>query len=325
MIADDPSTQLCADALPGWVTAATQRAIALWYRCDDTRPLVLRSVSRERQRANDRQLDAHTDALLDTWSRMPTTEQERQDVQARSLEAVAHLLSAALDWGPPQMELLFGRGLPEVGVTFARQARAFDADISGAAIFQAGRNVWTANGLQLLLGLPLALTPAMVGYSLLYPYTDNYLDDPAISPRAKAAFDARFARRLAGEPVPPADDHEGLIWRLVEMIEGQHPRAARPGVYQSLLAIHAAQHKSLRLLRPAALPYDLDVLAISIEKGGASVLADGFLVAGDLTAPQAEAFFNYGAFAATGGRLAGRGPGSGRRHDDDLLAIGRPL
>ena len=31
-----------------------------------------------------------------------------------------------------------------------------------------------------LLGLPVEVTPAVFAYSMLYPYTDNYLDDPAI-------------------------------------------------------------------------------------------------------------------------------------------------
>jgi hypothetical protein len=45
-----------------------------------------------------------------------------------------------------------------------------DPDLSVAGIIQAARNAWTACGLQPLLGVPLALTPSILGYSLLYPY-----------------------------------------------------------------------------------------------------------------------------------------------------------
>ncbi len=34
--------------------------------------------------------------------------------------------------------------------------------------------------LQLLLGIPVRVTPAIFAYSMLYPYGDNCLDDPAI-------------------------------------------------------------------------------------------------------------------------------------------------
>ena len=49
-------------------------------------------------------------------------------------------------------------------------------------------------------------------------------------------------------------------------------------------------------MRPGASPYEVDVLGISLEKGGASVLADGYLVAGDLSAAQARFLFGWGAF-----------------------------
>ena len=67
-------------------------------------------------------------------------------------------------------------------------------------------------------------------------------------------------------------------------------------MFESLLAIHRAQEKSLRLLRGRASPYEVDVLGISFEKGGASVLADGYLVAGALTPAQEEFAFGWGVF-----------------------------
>ena len=90
--------------------------------------------------------------------------------------------------------------------------------------------------------------------------------------------------------------HEGTIYDLVGMIEGHFERARYPQVYDSLLAIHRAQCRSIELLQPNASPYEVDVLGISVEKGGASVLADGYLVAGALTRAQAEYMFGWGAF-----------------------------
>jgi hypothetical protein len=66
-------------------------------------------------------------------------------------------------------------------------------------------------------------------------------------------------------------------------------------VYESLDAIHRAQTRSVLLMRSDEPPYAIDVLGISLEKGGASVLADGYLVAADLTRPQAGLLFGLGA------------------------------
>jgi hypothetical protein len=70
-----------------------------------------------------------------------------------------------------------GCGFLEATTAFARMARRFDPAITSAEIYQAARNVWTANFLQLLLGMPVRVTPAIFAYSMLYPYSDNYLDE----------------------------------------------------------------------------------------------------------------------------------------------------
>jgi hypothetical protein len=179
---------------------------------------------------------------------------------------------------------------------FVREARRFDPSVGDLDVFQASRNAWVMGGLQLLLGQPMRLTPAMFAYSMLYPYSDNYLDDPAISTTTKLAFQGRFARRLAGESVRPENAHERTIYDLVRMVEGQYERSRYPAVYESLLGIHHAQGKSLDLLRQEASPYEVDVLGVSIAKGGASVLADGYLVCGELDPAQAEFAYGWGAF-----------------------------
>jgi hypothetical protein len=87
------------------------------------------------------------------------------------------------------------------------------------------------------------------------------------------------------------------------MIEGQFGRSRYPQVFESLLAIHRAQEKSLLLARHNGSPHDVDVLGITFEKGGASVLADGYLAAGALTEAQAEFIFGWGVFLQLGDDL----------------------
>jgi hypothetical protein len=140
----------------------------------------------------------------------------------------------------------------------------------------------------------MAVTPAIFAYSMLYPYTDNYLDHPSISREAKLGFNGRFGRRLAGEAVEAANDREEAIWRLIGLIEEQYVRAEWPRVFDSLLAIHHAQENSLRLLRRGLDRPGIDVLTLSFDKGGTSVLADGYLAAGSLSPEQARFVFGWG-------------------------------
>ena len=220
----------------------------------------------------------------------------REELFNRLREPAFGFARDALRLEASQLAYIESSGLLEMVQTFARMARRFDSAISGDDIYQAGRNVMTAGFLQLLLDLPVEVTPALFAYSMLYPYTDNYLDDPAISRETKRAFNQRFAHRLQGENLTPANRHEAVISELVAMIESQYERSRFPQVWESLLAIHGAQARSLGLVAPGASPYELDVLGITFEKGGTSVLADGYLVAGWLSPQAAEFCFGFGCF-----------------------------
>jgi hypothetical protein len=200
-----------------------------------------------------------------------------------------------LGWPEGYQTLLLADEFVETTRAFVQQARAFAPAVPPDDVLQALRNVWIANSLQMLLDRPVRLSSSVFGYSLLYPYTDNYLDDPGVPADRKAAFNDALARRLAGEPCVARNGHERDVFALVEMIEAEHPRAARPGVYASLLAIQRAQVASLQQQVESA-PYEIDLLALSVEKGGTSVLADAWLVAGTLEASEVEFAFGYGVF-----------------------------
>ena len=162
-------------------------------------------------------------------------------------------------------------------------------------IYQGMRNVWIMNGLQLMMKLPVKITPSVFAYSMIYPYSDNLLDDPAISDREKEEFSERFNRRLHGEDVQPVSFTESQLFRLVEMFESEFPRTDFPLVYESLYAIQQGQTNSLKMCAESGLS-DKQILEICFEKGGASVLADGYLVAGRLTQEQEQALFGYGVY-----------------------------
>lgn len=278
------------------VSALRSQYLDLWWSRGREFPEFQARYQPRQQADNEKRLDAFTSGLIHEIKHMPSAPEDRQAWQDRLRPALVDFGRMALNLEQRHIDFIQSSGMIEASQEFARMARRFDAQISADDIFQAGRNVMTMNFLQLLLGLPVEITPAVFAYSMLYPYSDNYLDDPATSPATKLAFNHRFQRRLRGEDIRPANDYETRIWELTAMIELQWDRARWPQVYESLLAIHTAQAESLRLVGPGLSPFEVDVLGISFEKGGTSVLADGYLVAGVLSAEQAAFMFGYGAF-----------------------------
>lgn len=203
-------------------------------------------------------------------------------------------LKEVYDFPENSDDLVLNPGFYGVSRSFFQKAKAFDELLSDEEIYQAMRNVWIMNGIQKLMELPVELTPAMFAYSLLYPYSDNLLDDPDLSKSDKLMFSWRFEDRLRGIDIPVRDRRELKISELVGMIEQQFDRTRYPEVYESLLAIHAAQTRSIALQKQGEALSREKTLQVCFDKGGASVLADGYLVAGNLTPLQQRFLFGYG-------------------------------
>jgi hypothetical protein len=192
------------------------------------------------------------------------------------------------------LEAVYDARFVEATRQFLQAARDFDPALSLPSAYQALRNVWIMNSLQFDLGLAIEHTDAVFAYSMIYPYLDNLLDDARAAETGKLAFVARLRSWLEGRAETPASPGEEKLLSLVRLIERRFPRPRFPGVYESLLAIYNAQVKSLLQQRPGAAPSAEEILSISLEKGGTSVLADGYLVAGALR-PDDEAFcFGFG-------------------------------
>ena len=288
----EPRPRALAPAVPELVARFT----ALWNEAGDGRPDLGPSFTRRDRRPREAALARFVDAIRGEAERPPLSPEDRDACRKRIFGDFERFARAGLGWQDRHIETLLGGGFEQGAADFVRMAGEHDPALASADVFQACRNVWVANGVQRLLGLPVRLTPSVFAYSLLYPYTDNYLDDPAANEETKRAFNERLRSRLEGKDAMPANPREKAIFDLVAMIEGEHDRTLFPQVFDSLVAIHEAQVKSLRLIAAGGPPAESDIIGIILEKGGTSVLADGCLVAGTLSPDQVEFLFGFGAF-----------------------------
>ena len=180
------------------------------------------------------------------------------------------------------------------GKMFVRKARKFDPSLSENDIHQALRNQWVFNSIQSYLAHPVTLTSSSLGYSLMYPYTDNWLDGDSHTPAEKDRFNQSLKLLLEGDTEARADSEDRGFRELLQMIEFEHPRVQHPAVYDSLIAIHRAQQRSLLLHGPLEDRPESFLQSLTIEKGGTSVAVDGYLISGALGTDSLHAVFGYG-------------------------------
>ncbi len=285
-----------------WVEAQVAATVEVWHGCRSERMPDGPRYCVEEQRKREQEYDEAQHAVERELKRARGNRgvAGRRVVQEKVTATFARFSATALGLDDEAIELLTRDFLP-AGTQLARWARRFDGSLSMADIIQAARNAWTACGLQPLFGLPVRLTPSILGYSMLYPYSDNYLDGEETTAEAKLHFSRRFRERLRGETIRAADEREAALWALVELIESQYPRSRYPDVFDCLLAIHRAQEHSIAQVRSAC--QEEELLRVSCAKGGSSVLADGCLARGWLSEEESRVSFEWGVVLQLGDDL----------------------
>ena len=207
---------------------------------------------------------------------------------------------------------------------FLNKGRNYDPEISYDELYKAGRTVWFMIAFQIQVDVQLCLTDSIFGYNMLYPYTDNFIDSNQVSKEAKKEFTKVFHDRLlfgesAYDPnvlfngessninqlqLPPSLEAHAerirKIFDMVKFIENDWKREDKyRGIYMSLATIHESQMKSTLQHAKIEEQYQptMDLIEeISAEKGGASLIAAGFLIEGRLTTTK-MAYLEYLGFA----------------------------
>ena len=276
-----------------WVESQVSASTAAWNACATPRLLQLPKYSPGEHKKREDAYDEALHAVEREAKRVRGGGSATADARRRIIDVFPRFASVALGLEDDAIHMLNDGFLP-IGTQFAQWAKRFDPALSIADTTQACRNAWTACGLQPLLGDRMELSPAIVGYSLLYPYSDNYLDSEDISTAHKLEFSARFRDRLCGPSISPCNRHESAVWAMVRLIEEQFPRPRFPQVYSCLLAIHQAQEDSIAQSKHSATLNEGELLRLSCAKGGTSVLADACLSHGFLSEEEARFAFDWG-------------------------------
>lgn len=298
-------TQFKSLSIP--INQLLEESIAVFNKDNEWPSDKLKKVPLWKKLLNEKKLKTLINNLLDELDPyMPELREQLEDLPDASSpallevkEIILRFLKEAdkkkLIFDQPFLTFFVSQGYMDVAEEFLLRAKTEDDQLDNTEIFQAMRNIWIMNSLQLYWGIPLKLTTPMYAYSMLYPYTDNLLDDPEVKTEVKLDFNRRLAKALTGETVISSSPSETRVFELVGHILKEFPIENFPGVTESIQLIHDAQIESMRQTDKTTLTEE-ELLKISLYKGGTSVLADAYLIKGVLDEEEMVFAFHYGAF-----------------------------
>ncbi|MDD3172533.1 MAG: hypothetical protein PHF63_02495 [Herbinix sp.] len=179
---------------------------------------------------------------------------------------------------------------------FLHQVREFAPELSFADIGQAIRNYIVYAMFKELHNVKSGFNIAGFGYSMLYPFTDNYIDSKICTEKEKQEYNQIIRDKIKGKDVHPKTLHQSKTCELLQAIESAYPRDCDTQVFPLLLMMLEAQETSIKQQSKDLLLTYEERLNISIYKGGISVLIDRFFVNKEITEADLIFYLSFGYF-----------------------------
>lgn len=183
---------------------------------------------------------------------------------------------------------------------FSRRIEIEEPEISGTEKeAQAIKNLWACFVLQMILFRENPRSnDAVFGFSMMYPKTDNFLDNVQVARKDKVLFQKALHGLIRGDPMSPVEEYGPINQAVkdvavdVQLVERQWPRQEFPTLYLAALALNNAQ--TLSVSAQSWKSPRTKVMEATLFKGGTSVLVDAYMVKGNLTLEEAGFSFMLG-------------------------------
>lgn len=272
-----------------------ENILKLWIDTSSDIPRVGKKITFSDKLKSEHKLDENINKILDALEQLISSNNENMVMKKNLIKVFSEYFMSSCEGDFKEMETIEGfiNQFSVLTEEFMRASREFDENISMEDIVQALRNVWAMGLFQWITFEKVTLTKSLFAYSMLYPYTDNYLDDPNISTEQKKNFNKGVARKLKGYSETTSSKKVRQVFKLIELIEEEFPRETYTELYEVMSAMQEAQERSLTQHGDVKID-ERELLDISVQKGGLSVLLHGYLVKGKVSLEEASFLYSFG-------------------------------
>lgn len=262
-----------------------------WLSSSEEFPVFTNTVSKEKKNANEQYLtDLLSEVRLQLQS-VPRNPLSRRKWRRTTKAMLCKILS---DESVIGLHECMGRDRVDAFMNeqmeFMRNLRRFSPELNMQDAGQAIRNYMVYSMFSELFNGRHIFNHSAFGYSMLYPFTDNFIDNPDTPADYKLAYNEMIRKKITGLPVSCDTTHSKKTCELLDMILKIHPKGSDSGIQGLLLLMLEAQESSLYEQHHP----DCDELWISLYKGGISVLIDRCFVDHELTEEDALFYLGFG-------------------------------
>lgn len=254
-----------------------EQIIPNWNSMPNTFPEFLQVFSQEEKTSNEKLLDRIIPELRKSLQDFPQNSSKEQIKKVRNQinkvidkENILHIKEYISN------ELL--TEFEENAECFLERAKTFDENLPMESIWQAMRNYLIYAIIVNLQREHQNCQDTILGYSLLYPYTDNYIDELHRKDIDKNSYNDLIRKTLSGKDICPKNDYEEKTKQLIKLVLDHYSNYAckQKEASRMLLLMLEAQEKSICQIHRFGTKRltTKEILRISTYKGGLSVLLD---------------------------------------------------
>lgn len=275
-----------------------EEVLPLWRELPETFPDFLTEWDEKEKSENEAYLKEHMEKMQKAFSLFPEDTSQRQEWKCelqKQMDAFVEgekILDISGLMGK-ELYLEFERETKR----FLKKTRSFDAQLGLESIWQAIRNYFIYAMIADLENQKQNCKDPVFAYSLLYPYTDNYIDSRSRKRDEKEQYNRLIRSVLSGKAANPQNTLEEMTARLLHIALDFYEGEKRTEVQNLLLLMLEAQEKSIKQQKARGFGKqsrkelsEEEILRISAYKGGISVLND-YVFSVDVTETEAAAFY----------------------------------
>jgi hypothetical protein len=268
-----------------------------WLAVPDTFPDFLTEIPGEVKTQNEKYIQAVSDAFQSQVKCLPIRAWGRKKWKQNMFHMLKQVLSEETVIGLHEsMNQKSAEACVDELRDFLRHVRAFAPELSIDGIGQAIRNYIVYAMFNEMNNTGSGFRMAAFGYSMLYPFTDNFIDSMDHSDHEKMIYNQIIRDKIEGKTVHPGTTYQRKTCRLLEAIESEYDRKSDPTIFILLRMMLEAQEDSIRQQKKGNALTGEQRLDISLRKGGISVLIDRFFVRKNMSRSDVLFYYGFGFF-----------------------------